>query len=59
MYAAKTQSGVGGDAALAVDDVRDAPGWHAEVQGEPIGAQLSSGHFATQDTSRMYGERHI
>src|ERR1700694_283373 len=43
--ARQTQCGVGGDPALAVDNVSDAARRHPEFEGESVGAQLACRHF--------------
>src|SRR6266702_4720381 len=47
---AQTQGGVGGDGALAVDDVTDAVGWHGDFARERVDAHLHRLHeFLVED----------
>jgi hypothetical protein len=49
--AAEPQRGVGGDGAAAVEDIGDAAGRRAEIERQPVGAEVSRGEFALQEAA--------
>ena len=55
---AEADSWIGGDLASAIQNIRDAPRWHADVERQPIGAQFPRSQLALQQTARVYGRRH-
>jgi hypothetical protein len=57
--AAEPHRRVGGNRAPLVEDVGDAPGRHAEVEREPVGAEFARLQFTPQQASGMHGNRHI
>lgn len=56
--AAEAERGVGGDRTPAVEDVRDAARGHAEVEGQPIGAEILRIQLATKKAAGMDEGRH-
>jgi len=56
--AAEPHRRVGGDRAASVENVGDASGRHAEVEGEPVGAELAGGQLAFKEPAGMYDGGH-
>jgi hypothetical protein len=49
---------VGADRPAAIENVSDPAGRHANIEGEPVGAQAPRSQFAFQQTARVNGRRH-
>jgi hypothetical protein len=56
--AAEPDRGVSGDRAAAIKNVRDAAGWHTNVERQPVGAELACNKFTLEQTAGMYDRSH-
>src|SRR5260370_22968532 len=56
--AAEPHSGIGRDRAAAIEDVGDPAGRHADIERQTVRTELSSDHFALQQTAGVNNRSH-